>query len=345
MSKRLKENASNKKRKRKKKKKSGYKVLALFIIYELVFGILTAPFVLLYGPFENAKSRFVGTAMGSMHYQWLATMFLSDEKIAQILGTGNDNGSEQRDEGGVNLSNKWDSTITYDILDNNSNFIGHVLTVSNPKRIHIGYTSKLNDENRVGETTSKIAMNNDAVAAINGGAFTDEVNTHEWTANGGTPSGVIVTEGNVIYDDLHGSTTGMVALTKSGRLIVGQYSLNELLEKDVTEAVSYQTQILINNGKMTPIKGDGGEGSAPRTLIGQNKDGNIILAVLDSKNEGSRSAATIKEAQEVMYKLGCVTAGTLDGGKSATMYYNDEVVNKPSYAYGERSIPSAIIVK
>ena len=56
MSKRLKENASNKKRKRKKKKKSGYKVLALFIIYELVFGILTAPFVLLYGPFENAKS-------------------------------------------------------------------------------------------------------------------------------------------------------------------------------------------------------------------------------------------------------------------------------------------------
>lgn len=332
-------------KKQKKKKKNGYKIFALFVLYEFFFGIITAPFVLLYGPFQNAKSRFVGTAMGSMHYQWMATMFLSDEKIAEILGTESKNTDEEIDESAVNLSNKWDSTITYDILDNNSNFIGHVLTVSNPKRIHIGYTSKLNDENRVGETTSKIAMNNDAIAAINGGAFTDEVNTQEWTANGGTPSGVIITDGKVVYDDLNGSSTGMVAMTKSGRLIVGNYSVDELFEKNVTEAVSYQTQVLINNGKMTSIKGDGGEGSAPRTLIGQNKDGNIILAVLDAKHEGSRTAATIKEAQEVMYKLGCVTAGTLDGGKSATMYYNDEVVNKPSYAYGERSIPTAIIVK
>lgn len=332
--------------KRRRKSKNNFnKTFALFIVYELLFGILSAPFVLLYGPFENAKSRFVGTAMGSMHYQWMAKLFLSDEKINEILGRESGETSETSDENGVDLSNKWSSSISYDILDDNDNFIGHVLTIDNPTRVHIGYTSKLNDANRVGETTSKIATNNDAIAAINGGAFTDELNTQEWTANGGTPSGVIITNGKIIYDDLAGASTGMIAMTKDGKLIIGDYTLEELLEKDVTEAVSYKTKLLVNRGNMTSIKGDGGEGSRPRTLIGQKKDGAIILVVLDSKNDTSKDAATIKESQEVMYKLGCITAGTLDGGKSATMFYKDEVVNKPSYAYGERSIPTAIIVK
>ena len=333
--------------KKRKKKKSNLKTFLKFIAYELVFGMITGPAILLYGPFDNAKSIFVGTAMNSMHYNWLATTFLSDEKINDILGksTQEESSTTEVDENLIKVSKNYNSNIKYQILDGNDNFVGHVLTVASPSRIHIGYTSKLNDENKVGETTSQIAINNDAVAAVNGGAFKDEANSEQWTANGGTPSGVIISNGEVLYDDLKGRAVGMIGITKGGILIVGQYTLNQLVQKKVTEAVSFDTTLLVSGGKMTPMKGDGGGGSSPRTLIGQKADGSIILVVLDARVDGSRVAATLKEAQEVMYKLDCVTAGTLDGGKSATMYYDDDVVNNPSYAYGERSIPTAIIVK
>lgn len=339
-------NTKNIKKKKRAVKKFSWKLLVGFLAFELVFTAATAPFVLLYGPFENAKSRFVGTAMSSMNYQWLATTFLSDEKIAEITGqTESTDSIGEQDESLIHIPKVQDNSIKCVTLDNNENFQGYALIVSDPTRIHVGYTSKLNSPNPEGETTSQIAINNNAIAAINGGAFTDEADTAQWTANGGTPSGVIISEGEVIYDDTNGVPKGTIAMTKQGQLVVGTFSTNELLKKNVTEAVSFETTVLVYNGKPTAMSGDGGGGTSPRTLIGQRADGSIVLVVLDSKIQGSRIAATIKEAQEVMVKLDCVTAATLDGGKSATMYYNDEVINTPSYALGERSIPTAIIVK
>ena len=284
--------------------------------------------------------------MASMNYQWLAKTFLSDEKIAEITGQteGADDIGEQ-DASLIHIPKVQDNKIKCITLDNNNNFQGYALIINEPTRIHVGYSSKLNSSNPEGETTSQIAINNDAIAAVNGGAFTDEADTAQWTANGGTPSGIIISNGKVIYDDTGNNPKGTIAMTKQGQLVVGNFSTNELLNKNVTEAVSFETTILVYNGRATSMNGDGGGGTSPRTLIGQRADGSIVLVVLDAKTQGSRIAATLKEAQEVMVKLECVTAATLDGGKSATMYYNDELINTPSYAFGERSIPTAIIVK
>ena len=77
------------KKKTKKKKPKKKFIIMMFIIYEFLFMACTTPFVLLYGPFDNAKKKFVGSAMGSMHFQNLAKWFLSDEEIKVIIG-GND---------------------------------------------------------------------------------------------------------------------------------------------------------------------------------------------------------------------------------------------------------------
>ncbi|MBD7911357.1 MULTISPECIES: phosphodiester glycosidase family protein [Clostridium] len=322
-------------------RKFSWKLLIGFMIFQLFFTVITAPFILFYGPFQNAKSMFVGGAMGSMHYQWLATTFLSKEQINKILGKSEVEEDVSTDGSGlISIPKNHDDNIKYATLENNDKFRGHVLTVSDPTRIKIGYTSKLKKE---GETTSQIAENNKAVAGVNGGAFSDEANSQAWTANGGTPSGVIITGGKVIYDDTSGSKQGTILMTKDGRLVAGNYTTKELLSKGASEAVSFNTDILVSNGKAAKLQYHMG-GSSPRTIIGQKQDGSILLVVLDSKNN-NRIAATLDEAQEIMLDLGCVTAATLDGGKSATMYYNDEVVNTPSYAFGERYIPTAVIVK
>lgn len=331
----------SKKGKVKNKKVSG-KNLIMFFLFELIFTVFTFPFLLLYGPFNNAKSTYVGAAMTSMTHQYLATWFLSDEKINKILGN---NSTEATDEttnaSEINIPKVKDDTIEFYELADNPKFTGYYLVVKDPTRVKVGYTTKLNEE---GQTTSQIAENYNAVAAINGGAFVDQSSTSQWTGNGGIPSGIVMSGGKVIHNDLgEGDKTELLAIDKQGVMIVGKYSIDDLKERNIQEALSFGPTLVVN-GKMTPMSGDGGWGIAPRTAIGQRQDGAMILLVIDGRGVGSLGA-TLKETQEIMYQLGAVNAINLDGGKSTTLYYDEEVRNTPSNSMGERAIPTAIIVK
>lgn len=330
-----------KKGKRKNKKVSG-KTLIMFLLFEFIFTACTFPFLLLYGPFNNAKSTYVGAAMTSMTHQYLATWFLSEEKINKILGN---NSTEATDEttnaSEINIPKVKDDTIEFYELADNPKFTGYYLVVKDPTRVKVGHTTKLNEE---GQTTSQIAENYNAVAAVNGGAFVDQSSTSQWTGNGGIPSGIVMSGGEVVHNDLgEGNKTELLAIDKQGVMIVGKYSIDDLKERKIQEALSFVPTLVVN-GKMTPMSGDGGWGIAPRTAIGQRQDGAIILLVIDGRGVGSLGA-TLKETQEIMYQLGAVNAMNLDGGKSTTLYYDGEVRNTPSNSMGERAIPTAIIVK
>lgn len=330
---------SRKKRRSKKK----WKTIAMFLAFELVFTAVTAPFILLYGPFENAKRTYVGAAMTSLSHQWMATTFLSDQKINEILNSNieDSSGNYKNAKTSVNLPTKHDNSIELYSFDN-FKYSGYYIVVKDPTRVKIGVSKYLGQE---GQTTSEIAKEYNAVAAINGGAFTDKSSTAQWTGNGGTPAGIVMSEGKVIYKDVpDDKKVELVGITKSGKMIAGMYSVNDLKELDVQEAVSFGP-VLVKDGEPTPMKGDGGWGVAPRTAIGQRADGSIVMLVIDGRSLTS-GGATLKELQEVLIKTcDVVTAINLDGGKSTTMYLNGKVINNPASNVGERSIPSAVIVK
>ena len=327
-----------------KKRKFSIKLFFGFIVFEIVFTALTGLFVLYYGPFENSRKIFVGTAMNSMHYQWLATSFLSDSQIEGIIGNKSEGNTAQipneMDTSSVQIKKLNDEGIEKLTFDGN-NYTGYALVINDPTRVKIGYTSTLNSDNPVGEETSVIAENNEAVAAINGGAFTDDADTSKWSANCGSPSVVIISNGKVVYDDLAGKASYVTAIDKNGYLFGGLYTTEELLARGTAEAVSFKGPVVLNGEKLNVSDQDG---MVSRTLIGQKADGEIVLVVLDSRYN-NKLAATLSEAQDVMIELGCVIAIPLDGGKSTTMYYKGEVINNPTYVYGERPIPTAIIVK
>ncbi|SFC76107.1 M56 family metallopeptidase [Clostridium uliginosum] len=243
-------------------------------------------------------------------------------------------------EAQASTEKKDDSIELYEL--ENSKYKGYYLEIKDPTRVKIGYTSKLMRE---GETTSQIAENNNAIAAINGGGFNDvSSDGTRREGDGGTPTGSIITGGKIVYKDLKDDEkTDLFAITKEGKLIVGKYSLNEISALGAEESLSFGPSLIIN-GEMTPLQGDGGWGIAPRTAIGQKKDGTIIMIVIDGRSLKS-IGATIKELQEVMFKLGAVNAINLDGGKSTAMYYDGEIINKPSDGNKERAIATAIIVK
>lgn len=329
---------------KKKNKKLTFLGIVTFLLFEAVFTVCTFPFILLYGPFDNAKSMWVGAAMTTMSHQWLATAFLSDEKIAEIQGTNTDQIIENSSGDEIVIPTIKDDTIeAKTFTSDNGKYTGYYLVIKDPTRIQIGYSSKLGTE---GETTSQIAENNEAVAAINGGAFTDSSSTAKWTGNGGRASGLIMHNGEIIFSDIGGDTgkTDLFAFTAEGKMIVGNYSIKQLRELGVKEALSFYP-ILISNGRMTQFNGDGGWGISSRTAIGQRKDGAVILLVIDGRSITGSKGASIIELQQIMNKLGAHNAINLDGGKSTTMYYEGDVINTPSNSMGERPIPSAVIVK
>jgi len=101
---------------------------------------------------------------------------------------------------------------------------------------------------------------------------------------------------------------------------------------------------LVVNGKPMITRGDGGWGIQPRTAIGQRKDGTVLLLVIDGRQK-SGLGATLKDVQELFIKYDALNAVNLDGGSSATMCYKGAVANRPSDIMGERSIPTAFIIK
>lgn len=328
-------------RKKKRRKKISLKRVFAFILFEIVFTAIVGPFYLYYGPFENVKKGFVGSAMTSYKSQFLATWFLSEEKINKILAENNNNDeeiSQDVESKEVEIPKTHDETIERYDIDGGDKFKGYLLIVKDPTRVKVGHSSKLGKE---GQTLSQISEDNDAVAGINAGGFANGIDT----GTGGQPEGIILKDGNVVFkgiDENH--KTDIIAINKDGRLIIGKYSLNELNELGAKEAVTFGPTLVVN-GKPTIKNGNGGWGVAPRTAIGQRSDGSIMLLVIDGRQLFGSVGASLKEVQDLMIEYGAVNVANLDGGKSTTMYYEGEVINTPSDALGERSIPTAFIVK
>ena len=334
-------------RKTKKTKKHKSNLVILFIVFELVFTAVTGPYMLYYGPFKNAKTTVVGAAMTTLTLQWLATTFLSDEKIKEIMKDQSVETVAQANlddkTSGVKVENKDDDSIErYDIKG--KKYKGYVLIISDPTRIKVGFSSKLGKE---GQLTSEIAKANNAVAAINGGAFTDKAVDVEWAGTGANPTGIIMANGKIEFDDIKNENkrTQVVALTKAGKLLVGLHSIAEMKQVGVTEALSFGPAMIVNGKKMINNNSDGAMGIAPRTAIAQRQDGAIILLVIDGRQVNS-IGATLREVQDVLYdEYGAYNATNLDGGSSSTLFYNDEVINNPSDSLGERAIPSIMYVE
>jgi len=320
-----------------KKKKSKLKSILFFLIFEMLFLSLTTPLMIFYGPFNNVKSTITGSLWNSFTLRKVAHSFLSDTAIARILGDGYAISNVNTEDikilkFGIRHTGK---TEIFDV--ESSNFNGKLLVIQDPTTVKVGYSNQIP---RAGETTSSIAKRNGAIAAINGGGFIDT----KWAGTGGTPLGILMSNGKYISGELKdkNSRRDTIAFTEDGMLIVGKHSQNELKKYNVKEAISFGPPLIVN-GKPTINKGDGGQGISPRTVIGQKEDGSVLFLVIDGRSIKSYGA-TLKEVQDIMLKNGAVNAANLDGGSSATMYYDGKVVNNPSDTLGERAVPSIFMV-
>lgn len=325
--------------KNKIKRRTAGKKLLIFLVFELIFTLVTSPFILFYGPFKNLKRTVVGASWNTLNHQYIAKLFLSEKDIAKILGNSyaidpTANGEEVEM---LSFGSEYTDKIEIHNIESRD-FEGKLMIIYDPTRIIVGYSERLPE---AGETTSAIAKKNWAIGAINAGGFIDE----GWTGTGGTPMGFIIHDGEVIYDKNNDENIEQdtAAFTKDGMLVVGTHSISQLKKIGIKEGVSFGPPLIVN-GKPTITKGDGGWGIAPRTAIGQRRNGEVLFLVIDGRRLNS-FGATLKEVQDILLEYGAVNAVNLDGGSSTTMYFSGKVINRPSDKLGERAVPSAFLIK
>lgn len=315
-----------------------WKKILIFLAFEFAFSVVTMPFLVFYGPFENIKRIIVGASWNSLRHQFIAKVFLSDEAIARILGNGYAVDPETAEQELQILklgSSHKDKIEVYDV--DGGDYVGKMMIIYDPTRIAVGYSSQMP---KAGETTSAIAKKNSAIAAINAGGFMDLA----WAGTGGAPMGFIYSRGKMVYNQSKDENVKVdtAAFSDKGMLIVGRHSIAQLKKYGIKEGVSFGPPLIVN-GKPTIKKGDGGWGIAPRTAMGQREDGAVLFLVIDGRRLGSLGA-TLKDVQDILLQYKAVNAVNLDGGSSTTMYFNGKVINKPSDALGERAVPTVFMV-
>ncbi len=303
-----------------------------FLAINLAVLIITGPLVVIYGPFTNIKRSVVGAIMTSRHPQWI-TWLLSEQEVKGIIGEYNPTHIRQQ---ALKFTKREDESLKL-VNITGGRFKGYLLEIPDPSRVK---TATARDIQEIGDTVSTIALNNNAIAAINAGGFYDP----EGTGTGRLPYGVIIRDGKLLVGADIKDSIDVVGMTKSGMLVAGNHTIEEMRKLNIAEGVTFGPPLILN-GKKLITQGDGGWGIAPRTAIGQRKDGSILFLVIDGRQPGYSIGATLLDVQNILFEQGAFTAVNLDGGSSTTLFYNGKVVNKPADMLGERMVPTAFIVK
>lgn len=316
--------------------------IGFFFLAQIIVAITFSFPMVYYGPFVNIRETLVTSAMTTLSHQYLVTTFISDKEINRIREKNKIDDNKNSDEKAIEVISQKEEEkykdpregITY-IDISTDKFKGYLLIIDDPKRVRVGTTDKLG---KSGMKVDEIVKRYGAIVGINSGGFEDE----NGQGTGGVPLGVLVEDGQILYGK-PGVVHSIIGFNKDGVLVLGKFTLDQIKEKNIQHAISFNP-FLIVNGEPTIKQGDGGWGIAPRTAIGQRKDGAVIMLVIDGRQIGS-IGATLKEVQDILLKYEVYNAANLDGGSSTTMVYEGKIINKPSSQYGPRYIPSAFIVK
>lgn len=261
-----------------------------FIIMVFLFTVVTSPFVVLFGPFNNVKRAVIGAILQSRHPHYITWLFSEDE-LQSILGTVGVVKSQDL----FKFNAREDKSLNLEKIQS-ARYVGYILEIPDPRRIEVGTAANIQEK---GDTTSNIAKMNNAVAAINGGGFHDP----NGTGTGRLPYGFILHDGEYVIGKDVGpeEAVDFVGFSKSGNLIAGNYDKTQLGDMKAMEGITFGPPLIVDGKKMI-TEGDGGWGVGPRTAIGQKKDGTVLFLVIDGRQPGYSLGATLRDVQDILYE-------------------------------------------
>ena len=169
--------------------------------------------------------------------------------------------------------------------------------------------------------TSDIALSNNAILAINGDYY------------GVQESGYVLRNG-VIYRNKAKSNQSDLVIYEDGSFEIineNDITLEELKEHGAYQVLSFGPALIENGVINIDESTEVGKSMAsnPRTAIGIIDENHYVFVVSDGRTSESEGLS-LYELATFMKELGVKTLYNLDGGGSSTMYFNKQVINKPT---------------
>ena len=335
-----KEKAPKKKSKKNKKSKGIIKKILITIAVLAIIGGSTLG-ILLYGPYNGFRDWLITSAMTTMTHQWIAYLFYDEDTINAVMASNRvDEVQEDTDTNAIvvgvseepekTYENEYEKAIleknnpsdTYKIIEiEGKGYSGYLAAIYDPSKIHTLVTSKIGTS---GQYLTTMAKNNKAVVAINGGGFDDP----NYSSNAANPLGITYSKGKLLTSYYYAGAGGIIGFDTNNKLVLSskctEQSAKSLKIRDAVTCGPF----LIVNGKKSGVVGNGGWGTAPRTAIGQRKDGIVLFLVVYGRTV-KRPGADMDDLIEIMQNYGAYNAANLDGGTSTAMTVNYELINDP----------------
>lgn len=305
---------------------------------------------------KEFKNFWIPTAMTTMNHKYLAYTLYSEATVDKVMS---ENYIEPVNED-VNLdeivigkagekthyTNKYEKELftrdagnevykTIRIIE--PRYKGWLIAIYDPSDVELAVSAKLG---KGGQSVNTLVKNNGGLVGINGGGFED---LDGW-GNGSIPYGAIIKNGELIWNHVGGSG-GLIGFTKEHKMYLTTKTPSEAIADGMQDAVDFGP-FLIVNGKTSKIHGDGGWGTAPRSVIAQRKDGVVLFLIIEGRLPGYSIGATMNDVIDVLLRYKAYNAANLDGGASSTMSIEGKLWNRPSAGgeYGGRTVSNAWIV-
>lgn len=321
----------------------------------IIITLFLTIFLICHGPSASARNLFVTTILETGQLKFLASVFLSDSEISEIVSQNSlATMQEEVDTDLITVDENTEKELIEIHKVSGNNFEGTMMIVNDPSKISLATTYPWSE---YGKELDKLVAENNAIAGINGGLYYSDAN------KGGRPLGVTVSNGEIQDMSLGANGLHLIGFDEDNilRIIdISNMNRNEIKELITTEkirdAVSFQEEAsdsnnhfvkLIINGEKRELNGMG-SGANPRTAIGQREDGSVLLLVTDGRGKNGHLGATAADLIEIMSEYGAINAANIDGGSSSTMYYNGKyLMDSVTFYYSNSSwrLPTAFIVK
>ena len=293
------------------------------------------------------KSYTYATCFGilltsSFSYSMLKTFVLSDAIQTVKATTTDTKAAEQAAASATTTDTSYSDdniqvSLTEKTVENTQVYIADI-TLSSSDYLKTALAQNTYGTN-VTAKTSVTAAENNAILAVNGDYY------------GANSTGYVIRNGVVYRDTVReDSSNGDLAIYKDGSFKViyeDEISADQLVKDGVVNLLAFGPS-LVEDGEITvDTNSEVGQSMAsnPRTAIGIIDENHYIIVVSDGRTSESQGLSLYQLA-EVMKSYGVKTAYNLDGGGSSTLYFNGQVMNKPTTngTISERAVSDIVYI-
>ena len=265
---------------------------------------------------------------GSFSYSMLKTFVLA-ETISTVASTSSSTNTATASQAAktatVTDSSYKDDNISINLSEttvNNTQVYVADITVTSSDYLKTAFAQNAFGTN-VTAKTSETAADNNAILAVNGDYY------------GANSTGYVIRNGVVYRDTVReNSSNGDLAIYKDGSFKIiyeDQISADQLVKDGVVNLLAFGPALVENGEIAVGTNEEVGQAMAsnPRSAIGIIDENHYIIVVSDGRTSESKGLSLYQMA-EVMKSYGVKTAYNLDGGGSSTLYFNGQVINKPT---------------